>query len=106
MIGVGPHIESSLTYNMHLLDSRDAWVIGVTNQHGKTHHFERGPTGEVEAEVTWGGQRKRYQRDALGRVTSRRHANGKESGYSYDAQGRVTLAQHSDAETERDAYGG
>lgn len=32
-------------------------LLAVTNQHGHSYRFERGSTGEVEAEIGWGGRR-------------------------------------------------
>lgn len=84
-------------------------LVGVVNERGLVHRFERDVLGDVAAEVQWDGLTTLYQRDALSRVTQVvREAKGDEpartSALSYDDADNLLSVQHSDGSEVRYAY--
>lgn len=76
----------------------------VLNEQGEAHRFERGPTGEVETEIGFGGRRRSYRRDLLGRVTHLQRGSGHSSRYVYDPMHRIREVHHSDGDIECYGY--
>jgi YD repeat-containing protein len=84
-----PRTEDGKT--VHFEYDTEERLCAVYNAQGQAYRFELGPTGEVDAEITWAGQRKTYQRDLLGRIIERKRASGLTSRYNYDALGGKPL---------------
>ncbi|MEM6989352.1 MAG: DUF6531 domain-containing protein [Myxococcota bacterium] len=80
-------------------------LVGVHNEAGHVHRLERGPGGQVVAEVAFDELTKRYEHDAAGRVTKVvRPGASRFSDIAYDPAGRVVKVDHSDGGFESYAY--
>ena len=84
-------------------------LVGVINERGLEHRFERDVLGEVAAEVQWDGLTTLYQRDALGRVAKviREAKDGEKARVqtmAYDDAGELVSVEHSGGPKLRYAY--
>jgi RHS repeat-associated protein len=76
----------------------------LVNEYGATHHFERGPLGEVVSDIGFDGVRRTYAYDAAGRVTRVESADGAVTRFEYDAADRLVAAHHADGVVDRFEY--
>jgi RHS repeat-associated protein len=71
-------------------------LIGIVNELGRRYRLERGPTGEVEQEIDFEGNRRTFERDAEGRPVRIGHPSGAWTERKYDDAGRLAAVIHSD----------